>query len=234
MKRRDFLRTAGGAAGAAAATSAAASAAAAEGGVGAMQDDGNATGPGGNDSVTGGNGTTTGGNQSDGGGNQSDGGGLSGAGETRTVTVGPGGDLVFEPANIEILPGTQVVWEWDSDGHNVQPQSQPDGASWEGHPDVVGTGTTYQHTFTVEGTYEYVCTPHAPDMAGTIEVTQDANSGGGGGGYEPPDPSHMGIPIQKHFVGAIAFMGIFATLVFTFYLLKYGESAHTAAPNKRD
>jgi len=32
----------------------------------------------------------------------------------------------------------------------------------------------------------------------------------------------------------LAFMGIFVTLVFTFYLLKYGESAHTAAPNKRD
>ncbi|WP_248515243.1 plastocyanin/azurin family copper-binding protein [Salinarchaeum laminariae] len=233
MKRRDFLRTAGGAAGAAAATSATASAAAAEGGVGAIQDDGNTTGPGGNDSSTGGNGTTTDGNQSDGGGNQSDAGGGSGGG-TQEIIVGPEGDMfTFSPSNVTIAPGTTVTFTWETDGHNVVPQSQPEGANWEGYPDVSGTGTTYEHTFETIGTYEYLCEPHAPGMAGTIEVAE-GGGGGGGGGYEPPDPAHMGIPVQKHFVGALAFMGIFMTLVFTFYLLKYGESAHTAAPNKKD
>jgi len=234
MKRRDFLRTAGGAAGAATAASAAASSASAEGGVSAIQDDGgNTTQSGGNQTDSGGNQTDGGGNQTDGG-NESAGGGLPGAGQTQTITAGPGGDLVFAPADVEILPGTQVVWEWDSDTHNVVPDGQPDGANWSGHTPVENTGFTYSHTFTVEGTYDYYCEPHlTAGMEGSITVTSDAG-GSGGGGYEPPDPAHMGIPIQKHFVGALAFMGIFVTLVFTFYLLKYGESAHTAAPNKRD
>jgi len=228
MKRREFLRTAGGAAGAATATGAAAAPAAADGGVAALQEDGNA-------SESGGDGPDAGGNETDGG-NESTGGGLPGAGETQTITVGPGGDLIFDPDSVEILPGTTVVWEWDSDTHNVEPESQPDGADWAGETDIYNTGHTYQHTFTVEGTYAYFCRPHrASGMEGEIVVTEDAGGGAGGGGsYEPPDPAHMGIPVQKHFVGALAFMGIFVTLVFTFYLLKYGESAHTAAPSKED
>jgi plastocyanin len=231
MKRRDFLRTAGGAAGAATATSAAASSAAAADGVSAVQD-GNTTQPGGN-GTDGGNGTA--GNQTDG--NDTDGGSdLPGAGETETVIVGPGGDLVYEPASLEILPGTQVVFEWDSDTHNIVPESQPDDANWSGHNPIENTGFSYSYTFTVEGEYAYYCQPHrSAGMEATITVTEDAGAaGGGGGGYEPPDPAHMGIPVQKHFVGALAFMGIFVTLVFTFYLLKYGESAHTAAPSKED
>jgi len=229
MKRRDFLRTAGGATVATAAASAASSSAAAASGADAIQD-GNTTQP-----EDGGNQTDGGGNQSDGGGNDSAGGGLRGSGQTQTITVGPGGDFVFDPASVEILPGTQVVWEWESDNHNVEPESQPDSANWEGETEIFNTGHTYSHTFTVEGEYAYFCRPHlAAGMEGTVTVTEDAGSGGGGGSYEPPDPAHMGIPVQKHFVGALAFMGIFVTLVFTFYLLKYGESAHTAAPGKRD
>jgi plastocyanin len=230
MKRRDFLRTAGGAAGAATAASAAASSAAAADGVSAVQD-GNTSQPGGNG--TDGNGTD-GGNQTDG--NGTDGGsGLPGAGQTETVIAGPGGDLVFSPASLEIQPGTQVVWEWESDTHNIVPDGQPDGANWSGHTPIENTGFSYSYTFTVEGEYAYYCEPHrSAGMEGTITVSEDAGGSGGGGGYEPPDPAHMGIPVQKHFVGALAFMGIFASLVFTFYLLKYGESAHTAAPSKED
>lgn len=228
MKRREFLRTAGGAAGAATATSAAAGPAAADGSVLAAQEDGEDSG-----ASDGADGSDTGEDGADG--NESEGGGLPGAGDTQEIVVGPGGDLSFDPDNVEVLPGTTVVWTWDSDGHNVAPDGIPEGAEWEGHPEIVGSGSEYQHTFTTEGTYDYVCTPHVQNgMVGSVVVTEDADSGGGGGGYEPPDPAHMGIPVQKHFVGALAFMGIFVTLVFTFYVLKYGESAHTAAPSKRD
>ena len=37
----------------------------------------------------------------------------------------------------------------------------------------------------------------------------------------------LGVDIQAHWVGAATFLGIIVTMIFTFYILKYGESAHT-------
>ena len=33
------------------------------------------------------------------------------------------------------------------------------------------TGFTFSHTFTIVGTTNYVCTPHASDMYGQVNVT---------------------------------------------------------------
>lgn len=159
----------------------------------------------------------------EGGGNESGGGG-----GTETVAVGPGNSLVFEPEELEIAPGTTVEWVWESDTHNVIPSSVPEGASWEGteggESTTYDTGYTYSHTFETEGTYEYYCAPHeSAGMVGSVVVTQ--NPGGGGGGEK--ELHEFGVPIQAHWVGASTILGIIVTIVYTFYILKYGESANT-------
>lgn len=78
-----------------------------------------------------------------------------------TVRVGPGGANRFDPDSFTISAGDTVRWVWDSPGHNVSPQRQPDDASWPGRDDsTYGTGTTHTYTFDVVGEYEYHCDPH--------------------------------------------------------------------------
>ncbi len=158
-----------------------------------------------------------------------------GGGPTEEVTVGPGGSLAYEPDSLTIQPGTTVVWTWDSDNHNVVPSAQPDDADWSGteggDSETYNTGHEYEHTFEVEGDYEYYCTPHRQaGMTGTITVSADA--GGGGGGTAEQDPEHMGVPFQAHFVGLATILMIVVSVVYTFFVLKYGESPHTSGSNR--
>lgn len=107
---------------------------------------------------------------------------------TVEVVVGPGGQLVYDPADIAVTPGTAVTFVWEGDNHNITVDSQPDGASWEGTPggegDIYDTGYEYSHTFETLGTYDYYCTPHlSAGMEATIEVvdpdgTPTATTGG--------------------------------------------------------
>jgi len=198
MKRRDFLRATGGSGTAVALGT----------GVAAGQE---------------GTGTATGTSTGTGTASGTDTGG-GGDGPTEEVVVGPGGNLVFEPKTLEITPGTTVRWVWDSDMHNVVPQSQPEGASWEGKGSqgtTFDTGTEYSHTFETLGTHEYVCTPHeSAGMVGSIEVVETLSQAGAG----EQDLHDLGVPIQAHWVGTATILMIFVSIMFTFYLLKYGES----------
>jgi plastocyanin len=212
MKRRDFLR--------AASVPAATATASAATGTGAAQEtsEGTATGTATGNSTGTGTGTSTG-----------TGTGTGGGGPTETVTVGPGGSLVFSPGTeepLQIAPGTTVEFVWESDNHNIVVDSQPEGAGWEGYETLENTGFTYEHTFETLGTYEYYCEPHqTAGMVGTIEVVENPNAGGGGGGEK--ELHSFGVPIHAHWVGAATILGIIVTIIFTFYVLKYGESAHT-------
>ena len=160
-------------------------------------------------------------------GTATDSGGGGGGGSTETVTVGPGGDLVFEPAELQITPGTTVNFVWDSNNHNVVPTGQPDGASWEGEGEegvTFDAGHEYSYTFETLGTYDYVCTPHeTAGMVGSIEVVESLESGGGG----QRELHEIGVAIQPHWVGAATILMMFVSIVFTFYILKYGESPNT-------
>lgn len=175
--RRAFLRASG-----VVATGAALAGCTDTGGGGQEPADGNDTEGAGTNETDGGE-TTTDTNETDANetaGNETDanettgnetGGNQSAGGEMVEVIVGPGGELVFEPAEISIDAGTTVMWIWESDTHNVVPTSQPQGASWEGHPEISNAGTEYSHTFETTGTYEYVCEPHeSAGMVGTITV----------------------------------------------------------------
>jgi hypothetical protein len=67
-------------------------------------------------------------------------------------------------------------------------------------------------------------------MVGSITV-QEGGGGGGGGGQAEADPEHMGVPFQAHFVGLATLLMIAVSLVYTFFLLKYGESPHASGGN---
>lgn len=83
------------------------------------------------------------------------------SGETVTVRVAPNGEPRFEPQVVEIDPGDTVRFVWDSDGHNLVPVNMPDGADWEGVPEVKDEGFEHTHTFEVEGAYEIISEPGA-------------------------------------------------------------------------
>lgn len=106
--------------------------------------------------------------------------------ETDEVAVAPGGSLVFEPREITVSTGTTVTWTFESATHNVScvpdhdpsdtaslPEDAEPFASYDGDNqfDTNDEGETFEHTFEVAGTYEYVCVPHvSSDMVGTVEV----------------------------------------------------------------
>ncbi|WP_435182879.1 plastocyanin/azurin family copper-binding protein [Halobellus sp. EA9] len=146
------------------------------------------------------------------------GGGGGGGGGTATVTVGPGGDLVFEPGTsepLQITPGTTVKFVWDSDNHNIVVESQPDGANWQGHETIENSGFTYTHTFETLGTYEYYCAPHkSAGMVGTIEVVESIST---------PAPSNVPeVPDSAKTLGVATTFAMVATLGLAFFFLKYG------------
>jgi plastocyanin len=88
-----------------------------------------------------------------------------------TVTVAPSGTHTFSPSSLTVNPGETVAFEWESGGHTVTVDSQPDDAAWSGVDSTRSAGYTHTHTFEVAGTYEYACSVH-PDMRGTITVEE--------------------------------------------------------------
>src|SRR6266403_1680286 len=90
---------------------------------------------------------------------------------TFNVTVGPNGNLVFDPASVTIHPGDQVKWTWSSSGHSTTSGSPglPNGI-WDSG--IHNAGATFTRTFNSAGTFPYYCTPHGGccNMVGTVTV----------------------------------------------------------------
>jgi halocyanin-like protein len=209
MNRRDFLRTAGGASVAATAAS----------GTAAAQEEGG--GGGGNVRDWGGHLDGVDGGYQD----------LRGSSEV-TVEVGAsgnGGALAFAPAGIWVDPGTTVTWEWTGEGggHNVVSSEGP--ASLDSGAAVSEAGATYEHTFSEDqtGITKYHCAPHESlGMLGAVAVGGDVATVSTGGGGEK-ELEELGVAIQAHWVGSATILGIIVTIIYTFYILKYGESPNT-------
>ena len=219
MHRRDFLRTAGGAAGgASAAAVGAGTAAAAEGQEGGG---GNVT-PEWPSYVS----DAQDGSYED----------LRGESEV-TVEVGTGSGFAFTPTKVWVDPGTTVTFEFVQAGHNVKPNSQPDGGGLEGSEggefDTISEGETYSATLDTGGIYTYYCAPHeGQGMKGAIAVGEEVPTvESGGGGQEPLDPEHMGVPFHPHYVGVSTVVMMVVSLLFTFFVLKYGESPNAKGGN---
>ncbi|WP_415382737.1 plastocyanin/azurin family copper-binding protein [Halosimplex sp. TS25] len=220
MNRRDFLRTAGGAAGGASAAAVGAGTAAAAqeeggGGGGSVQpvwpsyvDD------------------AAGGEYQD----------LRGESEV-SIEVGVGSSgFAFAPTKVWVDPGTTVNFEFVTPSHNVKPNEQPEGGSLDGTEggefDTVPEGETYSATLETGGMYTYYCGPHeGQGMKGAVAVGEDVETEEVGGGATPLNPEHMGVPFHPHYVGVSTIVMMVVSLLFTFFLLKYGESPNAKGGN---
>jgi plastocyanin len=139
-------------------------------------------------------------------------------GGTTTVTVGPGGSLVYEPGTdeaLQVTPGTTVEFVWESDNHNVVVENQPEGAGWAGHEPIENTGFSFSTTFETLGTYEYYCDPHrTAGMVGTIEVVEE---------IETEVPANVPqVPDTAKTLGVATTFAMVATLGLAFFFMKYG------------
>jgi len=154
-----------------------------------------------------------------------------------STTVDMTDSLEFQPANVQVAPGTTVVWEnvgsiphsvtayedeipegtsyWASGGFDSESAARgayPGGGSIDG-------GGTYEHTFETEGEHGYFCIPHeASGMVGTVTVSQGA---GGDEAVEtgPPEVPDAALSLTTWL---FTFMGL--VLGLTFFILKYGGS----------
>ena len=85
------------------------------------------------------------------------------------ITMGSGGNLVFEPSEVTISAGdTVTVINGDLPPHNFVVADHPELS----HPDLAFVGgESFDVTFTDAGDYEFQCEPHAgAGMKGVIHV----------------------------------------------------------------
>lgn len=108
------------------------------------------------------------------------------------VAVGAGNSYTnqFVPGAIQVDPGTTVVWEWNTRGHNVvratesgaidAPDGVDTGGEWAGDSSIENPPHEYEHTFEESGVYLYGCEPHISlGMKGAVVVEGDGGSGDG-------------------------------------------------------
>jgi plastocyanin len=79
-------------------------------------------------------------------------------------------DFSFTPTVRQVEVGDKVIWRFHDGGHTTTAGA---GQSEQWDSDLQPGGGIYEHVFTKPGRYDYVCTPHASFMSGTIEVGGD-------------------------------------------------------------
>ena len=85
------------------------------------------------------------------------------------ISMGSGGNLVFEPSEVTISAGDTVTFtNGDLPPHNMVVADHPELS----HPDLAFVGgESFDVTFTDAGDYEFQCEPHAgAGMKGFIHV----------------------------------------------------------------
>ncbi len=143
--------------------------------------------------------------------------------------------LVFDPDSVTVAPGTTVVWQnVGSIGHSVTAYEDEipgeaayfasggfdnEQAARDAYPEGdIGGGESFEHTFDVEGTYEYFCIPHeSAGMVGSIEVAAGGGGGGEGGGGALPS-----IPNAAKSLAVATVSALFTVLALAYFFLKYG------------
>ncbi len=76
-------------------------------------------------------------------------------------------NFAFQPANIQVQPGTTVTWtNRDTAPHTV---AFSNGSGMQGSA-VLRQGDTFSYTFKTTGTFQYYCSVH-PYMTGVVTVT---------------------------------------------------------------
>src|SRR5690606_14823363 len=89
---------------------------------------------------------------------------------THTVQVS---DFQFTPGTLSIQLGDTIKWVWVAGttmAHTTTSTTIPAGAApWD--VPIASANDSFIYVPAVTGTYNYWCTPHAPAMAGSFEVT---------------------------------------------------------------
>jgi plastocyanin len=86
---------------------------------------------------------------------------------TVPVSVGPGGMLVFNPANVTAHQGDTVKWTWDSSGHTTTDTTGL--GRWDSK--IRSVHATFTHKFVHAGTFGYHCQVHfSLGMVGSVKV----------------------------------------------------------------
>lgn len=105
------------------------------------------------------------------------------------------GSYFFDPIGLHVQPGDTVTFENVSGSHastayvagtgGARVTRIPDGAAGWNSGILTAPGATFEHTFEVEGTYDYFCVPHKTlGMVGRIVVGEPD---GPAEGSMPPD-----------------------------------------------
>ena len=91
----------------------------------------------------------------------------------QVISADAQGDNRFVPANLIVMVGTTVTWQWidNTFAHNVVPD---DGSTPTQSGSLVNAPHTYQYTFNTLGTFHYHCQAHGASggsgMSGTVTV----------------------------------------------------------------
>lgn len=135
--------------------------------------------------------------------------------EVRVVMSKDGSQVYFDPVGLRIQPGDTVRWIQINGYHTVTAYYPangnrelriPDGAQpWDSGvllAEYPAKGSTFVHTFTVPGVYDYFCQPHeAAGMVGRIVVGAPGDGPGTRGFAYAPDKHWKPVPVaaQKSF-----------------------------------
>lgn len=164
--------------------------------------------------------------------------GSAGAQQGATHTVDMTDQLVFDPDDLTIAPGDTIVWEnVGSIGHSVTAYEEdiPSDAEYfasggfdeesaarsaysagdTDSGDVPG-GESFQHTFEIEGSYDYFCVPH--ESAGMI-ASVDVTSNGGTEDSGQPIPQVPDVAKTILIAATAALVGVVGL---AYFFLKYG------------
>jgi plastocyanin len=103
------------------------------------------------------------------------------------LMVTSSGRYYFDPIGLAVDPGTTVTFVNESGGHSstAYPNRIPKAAKRWDSKTLTSEGATYEHTFDVEGTYDYYCIPHK--HAGMVARIVVGDPGGPADGSMPPD-----------------------------------------------
>ena len=77
----------------------------------------------------------------------------------------------FTPANLNVLVGDIIRWEWSAGFHNTASLNIPAGAADWLSPYLTGNGDFFEYTVLVAGPYEYYCEVHGVGMSGNFTAS---------------------------------------------------------------
>jgi plastocyanin len=79
-------------------------------------------------------------------------------------------DFKFSPATLNVNVGDTIRWVWVEGFHTTTSTMIPVGAPTWNSP-ITSANPTFSYRVMMAGTYNYVCTPHAPNMAGSFTAS---------------------------------------------------------------